>query len=371
MRLDSSLLLTTSLYTPRAPSKLGRLSRSFSGRPQGFCTFTLLQMLASRAKPVTMISNVCSGATHWAPMSPFGALLLISIFMPMFLIPSLISSMFVHIACACMDFIITLCSKGNVWFMPHYNATSVLAPSVIPAILFFHLNVFCITFMLILLNILHLHVHDFGGLISWYVNVIIHYRPFHLIALSMYFMHAIYLFVNVKFAFSNVFADLNHVLGPIGTYGGPGAPPGGETQLKVLKTSKCLVSDYGSNILSKGVLTRVYSMLGLVLDAMSPSTLFFMVSKAIFIVFDLFAHVGHMLKHNVKATMEHYKHDILGSTFKGGCKPRFPRVSTSFIFFIIIFSLFSNASAVCIHCKDSIDHADGDANCPLIAGVCS
>jgi hypothetical protein len=323
-------------------------------------------MLASLAKPVTMISNVCSGATHWAPMSPFGALLLISIFMPMFLIPSLISSICVHITCACMDFTITLCSKGNVWLNPHYNAASVLAPSVIPAILFFHLNVFCITSMLILLNIMHLHVHDFGGLISWYVNVIIHYRPSHLIALSMNFMHAFYLFVNAIFAFSNVFSDLNHVLGPIGTSGGPGAPPGGETQLKMLKPSKCLVSDYRSTILSKGALARVHSMLGLVLDAMSPSTLFFILSNAVFIVF---AHVGHMLKHNVKATMEHYKHDILGSTFKAGCKARFPRVSPSLIFFIIIFSLFSNASAVCIHCKDSIDHADGDANCPLIAGV--
>ena len=326
-------------------------------------------MLASLAKPVTMISNVCSGATHWAPMSPFGALLLISIFMPMFLIPSLISSICVHITCACMDFIITLCSKGSVWLNPHYNAASVLAPSVIPAILFFHLNVFCITSMLILLNIMHLHVHDFGELISWYVNVIIHYRPSHLIALSMNFMHAFYLFVNAIFAFSNVFSDLNHVLGPIGTSGGPGAPPGGETQLKMLKPSKCLVSDYRSTILSKGALARVHSLLGLVLDAMSPSTLFFILSNAIFIVFYLFAHVGHMLKHNVKAIMEHYKHDILGSTFQAGCKARFPRVSPSLIFFIIIFSLFSNASAVCIHCKDSIDHADGDANCPLIAGV--
>ena len=382
-------------------------------------------MLASLAKPVTMISNVCSGATHWAPMSPFGALLLISIFMPMFLIPSLISSICVHITCACMVITITLFSKGSVWLNPHYNAASVLAPSVIPAILFFHLNVFCITSMLILLNIMHLHVHDFGGLISWYVNVIIHYRPSHLIALSMNFMHAFYLFVNAIFAFSNVFSDLNHVLGPIGTSGGPGAPPGGETQLKMLKPSKCLVSDYRSTILSKGALARVHSLLGLVLDAMSPSTLFFILSNAIFIVFDLFAHVGHMLKHNVKATMEHYKHDILGvhsmlglvldamspstlffilsnaifivfylfahvghmlkhnvkaimehykhdilgSTFQAGCKARFPRVSPSLIFFIIIFSLFSNASAVCIHCKDSIDHADGDANCPLIAGV--
>jgi hypothetical protein len=262
-------------------------------------------MLASLAKPVTMISNVCSGATHWAPMSPFGALLLISIFMPMFLIPSLISSICVHITCACMDFIITLCSKGSVWLNPHYNAASVLAPSVIPAILFFHLNVFCITSMLILLNIMHLHVHDFGGLISWYVNVIIHYRPSHLIALSMNFMHAFYLFVNAIFAFSNVFSDLNHVLGPIGTSGGPGAPPGGETQLKMLKPSKCLVSDYRSTILSKGALARVHSLLGLVLDAMSPSTLFFILSNAIFIVFYLFAHVGHMLKHNVKAIMEH------------------------------------------------------------------
>ena len=49
-------------------------------------------MLASLAKPVPTMIHVCSGANPWVSMSPVGALLLIFIFMPMVLIPILISS---------------------------------------------------------------------------------------------------------------------------------------------------------------------------------------------------------------------------------------------------------------------------------------
>ena len=96
-------------------------------------------MLASLAKPVPTMIHVCSGANPWVSMSPVGALLLIFIFMPMVLIPILISSMFVHITYAGMDITYTLCSKGNALLKHDGNDTSVLAVSVIHAILFFHI----------------------------------------------------------------------------------------------------------------------------------------------------------------------------------------------------------------------------------------
>ena len=69
-------------------------------------------MLASLAKPVPTMIHVCSGANPWVSMSPVGALLLIFIFMPMVLIPILISSMFVHITYAGRVVYVSVCDSG-------------------------------------------------------------------------------------------------------------------------------------------------------------------------------------------------------------------------------------------------------------------
>jgi hypothetical protein len=135
---------------------------------------------------------------------------------------------------------------------------------------------------------------------------------------------------------------------------------------KPKKPSKCSAMESLIENGPSGGSARVVSWLMVMRNALVFLTVVFCSgSNVLAIIFAIYM----LLKHIVKATFEHSKPYKLGSASTGGCSGRFPRVPRILFFFILASLFISYADAVCPHCKDTIEHAEGAANCPLVAGV--